>query len=123
MNMNSLTKIEAFKLFEIDALKLPKSLVHGRPFYNTGKRTRSYPLDTWIVSERGTPGFNIFLTESFAISYLPRFKVRYPRLRLCKIMIYEDEIITKENSNYHLVPRMMIESTAWQLAKSGKELI
>lgn len=108
----------AWKLFE-ERNGMPISLVHGMPY--NGTRSRRFKLDTWLFREDETPGFNCFLGLDNLIRYLPRFKVRAPRLQICAITI--PAIEHRPNSVYGLSTSMFISSIEWSKRMKGSDLL
>lgn len=103
-----------YKFFELKDGN-PRSLVHG--MLQDGKRSRMYPVGTFVKKEPGTPGFNLFLTKEAALNYLPRFRVRKDRLVLCRVS-YALEGLT-QSKNYALAQEIMIFTKDWRNALLG----
>jgi hypothetical protein len=101
-----------FKLFE-EKNSEPRSLVHGMPD-NQGKRSRIYPLNIWLRSEEGTPGFNCFTHPQALLDYLPRFKVRASSLYACRVMLKNP--VPSTSPNYRMFKEMCISSYDWNNA-------
>jgi hypothetical protein len=109
-----------YKLFENKGGR-PKTLVHTLHIPGVG-RTRLLPLSAAIEKDPGTKGFNFFLSLDAAIHYLPRFKVRAPNLRLCKIW-FSSPTSSPLRSSYALSPRILIEEQDWQDSILGANLL
>jgi hypothetical protein len=109
----------AWKLFE-EQNGLPISLVHGMPQFEGG-RSRKFLLDELLTREEGTPGFNCFLDLDMLIQYLPRFKVRAPRLNVCAVSI--DKFWEQRKSVYVLSPMLYISGIEWAKRMKGSDLL
>ena len=107
----------SWKLFE-ERNGYPISLVHGMPFFD-GTRSRMFPLDVILTQEEGTPGFNCFLELDKLIAYLPRFRVRAPRLCICAVDIGAYE----QRTNYILTPQLLIHSSEWDKRLRGIDVL
>jgi hypothetical protein len=85
VSFHTLPTYIAYKLFE-EKDGMPRSLVHGMPTED-GRRSRMFPLDEWINSETGKPGFNCFDNPAALLQYYPRFRVRASRLVACQVYV------------------------------------
>lgn len=63
----------------------PLTLVHGRP--TDEGRSRTVRTNLLLEAEGGTPGWNYFLIKQDAVNYLPRFRVRGPKLAVSKVWV------------------------------------
>jgi hypothetical protein len=110
-----------YKLFE-ERRGEPCTLVHGMPsgFFRE-QRSRIFELGKWVEKEPDTPGFNFFLDFEILKLYLPRFKVRAPRLFMCSI--YVDNVTHKLNSNYYLAEKIFIKPSSWRNRIQGCDIL
>ena len=111
-------ELVGYKLFE-EKRGGPCTLVHGMPF--NGKRSRMLPLGQWVEYEEGTPGFNFFESYEYLRAYLPKFKVRAPRLRICQVGVRD--ILRNPRSNYTLAEQMIILPSYWDNRIIGSSLL
>jgi hypothetical protein len=100
----------AYKLFE-EKDGMPRSLVHGMPTED-GRRSRMFPLDEWIDSEPGKPGFNCFEDPIALLKYYPRFRVRAPKLVACRIQVSVPNV-PRLGDNYQKYYKMIIYPDDW----------
>jgi len=100
-----------YKLFE-EKYGMPRSLVHGMPTEDGG-RSRMFPLDEWLDSEPGKPGFNCFEDPRALINYYPRFRVRANRLRACRVHVSIPNV-PSIGDNYQKYYKMIIYQDDWR---------
>lgn len=100
----------AYKLFE-EKDGMPRSLVHGMPTED-GRRSRMFPLDEWLDSEPGKPGFNCFKDPRALIKYYPRFRVRAPKLVACRVQVSIPNV-PRIGDNYQKYYKMIINKYDW----------
>lgn len=67
------------------AIYVPLTLVHGLP--SDEGRSRTVRMNRLLEAEPGTPGWNYFLNEQAARDYLPRFRVRGPKLAVSRVWV------------------------------------
>jgi hypothetical protein len=126
-----------FEVAELGAGDYPRTLVHGMPraegspFIMTNTdlqlgvrasgRSRLFPLEQVIPAEPGSKGFNLFPDLPRLVEYLPRFRVRAPRLAACPV--YYTPLPADPKSNYALASAILIGRGSWELRHPGRRLL
>ena len=110
--------IPGYKVFELKH-DMPHALMHGMPIGH--RRSRMYRLDQWRRAERGTPGFNAFLSEDEAMAYISRFRKARSQRFLTRVLLKELDVAP--SGNYYTAGLLYIPRQEWRAARPLSEII